>query len=132
MHKSNKDNNLFGDLPTPEEEMKHNVFFKFGLIAIVIAIVLISSLIRGRIQFKDFLYFNYSFSLSELWDSKEYIILFIVIIPLSVYFYISNRNWEREAFAKYIEEEEKKEKAEDQKKKEEFEEKMRSVHFKAD
>lgn len=124
--------NLFKDMPTPEQEIKSNVIFKFTLIGIVIVIVLISSIVKGNIQFKDFFKFNYSLTLSDLSNSKEYIILFIIIIPLSICLFISNLNWEREAIGKYAEEEEKRKKTEEDKKKEEFEEKMRGVHFKAD
>lgn len=124
--------NLFQDMPTPEQEIKSNVIFKFTLIGIVIVIVLISSIVKGNIQFKDFFKFNYSLTLSDLSNSKEYIILFIIIMPLSICLFISNLNWEREAIGKYAEEEEKRKKTEEDKKKEEFEEKMRGVHFKAD
>ena len=109
------------------EQMK----YKNILFILIIVIILLFKFFSNKITFKDFLnYPSFSINLQQIYDIKEYLIFFAIIIPIAYCLWKSNLNWAKEQINLMEEREEYKKKLEEEKRKEEFESKMRGIHFK--
>ena len=115
-----------------EEEQKRNVKFKFFLIFLVMFMIVISKLSKNEITIDDFYRFSFNLSFHRLYEVKNYLLFFAIIIPLCYFLTKSNNEWLSSEIDKFIDKEEQKEKEEAEKKQLEFEQKMRGVHFKSE
>lgn len=122
------ENNNINDYEDPQiEQMK----YKNILIILIIIIILFIKFFSNQIKFKDFLNFpSVSISLKQIYDIKEYLIFFAIIIPIAYFLWKSNIEWAKEQINLMEEREENKKRKEEEKRKEEFENKMRGIHFK--
>ena len=109
------------------EQMK----YKNILIIIIIVIFVIIKIYSNQIRFKDFMNFKpISIDFQRIYEIKEYLIFFAIIIPVSYCLWKSNLEWTKEQIDLMEEKEENKKKLKEQKRQEEFENKMRGIHFK--
>lgn len=115
-----------------EEEQKSNVKFKFFLIFLVMFMIVISKLSKNEITIDDFYLFSFNLSFQRLYEVKNYLLFFAIIIPLCYFLTKSNNEWLSSEIDKFVDKEEQKEKEEAEKKQLEFEQKMRGVHFKSE
>lgn len=115
-----------------EEEQKSNVKFKFFLIFLVMFMIVISKLSKNEITIDDFYRFSFNLSFQRLYEVKNYLLFFAIIIPLCYFLTKSNNEWLSSEIDKFVDKEEQKEKEETEKKQLEFEQKMRGVHFKSE
>ena len=115
-----------------EEEQKSKVKFKFLLIFLVMFMIVISKLSKNEITIDDFYRFSFNLSFQRLYEVKNYLLFFAIIIPLCYFLTKSNNEWLSSEIDKFVDKEEQKEKEEAEKKQLEFEQKMRGVHFKSE
>ena len=111
---------------------KRRIIIKIGFIFLIIFIVVFNKINSGEISWEDFTKFNYNLNFKRLYEIKEYIIFFVIMIPLCYYTSKSNNEWARKELEKFEEKERLKEKEKEEKRQEEFERKMRGIHFKED
>ena len=113
-----------------EDPLLEKMKYKIILIIIVIFAFVIIKLVSNQIEFKDFIDFKpISINFKRLFELKEYIIFFSLLIPISLYLRKSNIEWAKEQIEEMEKKEEEKKKEEIEKRKDEFENKMRGVHF---
>ena len=109
------------------EKMK----YKNILMLLLIFVFVIIKLCSHQIQIKDFFrFYPINISFQWLYEIKEYLIFFAIIIPVSYFLWKSNMKWAQEQIDLMEEKEEKKKKEKELKRQEEFENKMRGIHFK--
>ena len=105
--------------------------YKNILIILIIIFFIIIKICSRQIKLQDFLNFNpISISYQQIYDIKEYLIFFAIIIPISYFLWKSNIKWAQEQINLMEEKEEEKKRLKMVKRQEEFENKMRGVHFK--
>ena len=111
------------------EQMK----YKNILIVIIILLFFLPKLFSKQIKFKDFLNFpSFKTCFKELYEIKQYLIFFAIIIPITYFLWKSNIKWAQEQIDLMERKLENKRKLEEDKRKEEFEKKMRGIHFKSE
>ena len=86
-------------------------------------------LFQKQISLKDIFDFS-SKIFEEIYEIKQYLIFFAIIIPITYFLWKSNLKWEEEQIDIMERNIENKKKSEEEKRKEEFENKMRGIHFK--
>ena len=105
--------------------------YKNILLILIILIFVFIKIYSHQIKFKDFLNFKpISISYQRIYEVKEYLIFFAIIIPISYFLWKSNLKWAQEQIDLMEGNEENKKKLKQQKRQEEFENKMRGIHFK--
>ncbi len=105
--------------------------YKNILIILIIIFFIVIKICSHQIKFQDFLNFKpISISYKQIYDIKEYLIFFAIIIPISCFLWKSNIKWAKEQINLMEEKEEEKKRLKMIKRQEEFENKMRVVHFK--
>ena len=118
------------------EIIKKKLKIKILLSIIIISIVVIIYFYNNNISFSDFNYFSFEFDINDIlnriYELKEYILFFIIIIPSCYFLRKSNSEWEKIQIEKFEKNEEIKKKEKEEKRQEEFENKMRGIHFKED
>ena len=113
-----------------EDPLLEKMKYKIVLIIIVIFACVIVKLITNEVEIKDFFDFKpISMSFKRIFELKEYIIFFSLLIPISLYLRKSNIDWAQEQIGLMEKKAEEKKKEEIEKRKDEFENKMRNVHF---
>ena len=116
-----------------EDPQVEKVKYTNILLVLVIGIFIVIKLYSHQIQIKDFFKLNISsINYEVIYELKGYIILFIIIIPLSYFLWKSNIKWAQEQIEIMEQKEEEKKKLKQEQRKEEFENKMRGIHFKDD
>ena len=105
--------------------------YKNILIILIIIFVVIVKILKKQLKLKHFFNFSpVSISFKQIYDIKEYLVFFIIIIPLSYFLMKSNMQWEQEQVDLMEKREEINKRNEIEKRKQEFEIKMRGIHFK--
>ena len=124
------DNNIINNYEDPQmEKMK----YKNILILLIIIIFVLIKMYYKQINYKDFLnYKPISISFERIYEIKEYLIFFAIIVPISYLLWKSNIKWAQEQIELMEKNEENKKNIKEQKRREEFENKMRGIHFKDD
>ena len=122
------ENNNINEYMDPQiEQMK----YKNILIILIIIVVVVVKIFKNQLKLKDFFNFSsISIDLKQIYDIKEYLIFFAIIIPISYFLWKSNLKWEQEQIDLMEKKEEINKRKEIEKRKEEFEVKMRGIHFK--
>ncbi len=121
-------NNNINEFQDPQVEQ---IKYKNIMIILIIIIFVSIKLFSNKIKFKDFFNFSsISFDIKQIYDIKDYLIFFAIIIPITYLLWKSNIKWAKEQIDIMEENKEKKKKLEEEKRKEEFENKMRGIHFK--
>ena len=122
------DNNNVDNYEDPQmEKMK----YKNILILLIIIIFVLIKLYSNQIKYKDFMKFKpITINFERIYEIKEYLIFFAIIIPISYFLWKSNIKWAQEQIDLMEQKIENQKKLEEDKRKEEFENKMRGIHFK--
>ena len=121
-------NNNINEFQDPQVEQ---IKYKNIMIILIIIIFVSIKIFSNKIKFKDFFNFSsISFDIKQIYDIKDYLIFFAIIIPITYLLWKSNIKWAKEQIDILEKNEEKKKKLEEEKRKEEFENKMRGIHFK--
>ena len=122
------ENNNINEYMDPQlEQMK----YKNILMILIIIVILLIKYFSNQIKLKDFLNFSpITIDFQQIYNIKEYLIFFAIIIPISYFLWKSNIKWTQEQIALMEEKEEIKKRIKEEKRKEEFENKMRGIHFK--
>ena len=123
-----ENNNNLNEYEDPQiEKMK----YKNILLMLIILFFVMIKIYTNEIKLKDFLNFKpISISLQSIYEIKEYLIFFSIIIPITYFLWKSNIKWAQEQIDLMEEKEDNKKKIKEQKRQEEFENKMRGIHFK--
>ena len=122
-----KNNNINNNEDPQLEQMK----YKNILIIIIILIFFIPKLFNKQIIFKDSFNFpSFKTFVKEIYEIKQYLIFFAIIIPIAYFLWKSNIKWAQEQIELMEQKIENKKRLEEDKRKEEFENKMRGIHFK--
>ena len=122
------ENNNINEYMDPQlEQMK----YKNILMILIIIIIVLIKYFSNQIKIKDFLNFSsVTIDFQQIYNKKEYLIFFAIIIPISYFLWKSNLKWAKEQIILMEEKEEIKKRIKEEKRKEEFENKMRGIHFK--
>ena len=105
--------------------------YKNILMILIIIIIVLIKYFSNQIKIKDFLNFSsVTIDIPQIYNIKEYLIFFAIIIPISYFLWKSNLKWAQEQIVIMEEKEEIKKRIKEEKRKEEFENKMRGIHFK--
>ena len=88
---------------------------------------------KNEVRISDF--FNYKSaaffpSFSRLYELRNYLLFFLLMLPLSYFLWKSNLEWIQVEIEKYDNDCERKRKEKEEKRQEEFERKMREIYFK--
>ena len=122
------DNNNTNNFEDPQIEIMK---YKNILIILIIIIFVLIKIYYKQINYKDFFNFKpISLNIERIFEIKEYLIFFAIIIPISYFLWKSNIKWAHEQIELMEKKEENKKNLEEEKRKEEFENKMRKIHFK--
>ena len=109
------------------EKMK----YKNMLLVLVIVSFLAIKISSHQIKFKDILKLTpITISFQRIYEIKEYLIFFAIIIPISYFLWKSNKEWAQRQIELMEEREEMKKKIKEEKRQEEFGNKMRGIYFK--
>ena len=122
------DNKIVDNYEDPQmEKMK----YKNILILLIIIIFVLIKLYSNQMKYKDFMKFKpITINFERIYEIKEYLIFFAIIIPISYFLWKSNIKWAQEQIELMEENEENKKIIKEEKRREEFENKMRGIHFK--
>ena len=114
-----------------EDPQVEKMKYKNMLFVLVIIVFLAIKISSHQIKFKDILKLApISISFQRIYEVKEYLIFFAIIIPISFFLWKSNKEWAQKEIEMMEEREEMKKKIKEEKRQEEFENKMRGIHFK--
>ena len=114
-----------------EDPQVEKMKYKNMLLVLVIITFLVIKISSHQIKFKDILKLApISISFQRIYEIKEYLIFFAIIIPISYFLWKSNKEWAQKEIEMMEEREEMKKKIKEEKRQEEFENKMRGIHFK--
>ena len=114
-----------------EDPQVEKMKYKNMLLVLVIVSFLAIKISSHQIKFKDILKLTpITISFQRIYEIKEYLIFFAIIIPISYFLWKSNKEWAQKQVELMEEREEMKKKIKEEKRQEEFENKMRGIHFK--
>ncbi len=114
-----------------EDPQVEKMKYKNMLLVLVIISFLAIKISSNQIKFKDILKLTpITISFQRIYEIKEYLIFFAIIIPISYFLWKSNKEWAQKQVELMEEREEMKKKIKEEKRQEEFENKMRGIHFK--
>ena len=114
-----------------EDPQVEKMKYKNILLMLVILVFLAIKISSHQVKYKDILKLApISISFQRIYEMKEYLIFFAIIIPISYFLWKSNKEWAQKEIEMMEEREEMKKKIKEEKRQEEFENKMRGIHFK--
>ena len=114
-----------------EDPQVEKMKYKNILLMLVILVFLAIKISSHQVKYKDILKLApISISFQRIYEMKEYLIFFAIIIPISYFLWKSNKEWAQKEIEMMEEREEMKKKIKEEKRQEEFENKMKGIHFK--